>query len=147
MVLVDAYATWLVNDPTYLYECFEDSTPTSFLKDFVRTVYIRRDPNFFIFTVDGAILVREHGSNYVETTMDRLIVAWYSQCEKVCSLAIRMFDGGTHGSIQNTITYPKMRPRLSSKAILAHLERLRFQFEHRIDMDVSSDFIERMIKT
>ena len=145
--IADAYAAWMIQDRTYLYECFDLATPASFLENFVRIAYLRRDPHFFIATTDGNALVRER-DGYVERSLaemiDRLVDVWYEQCERVCAAARESF-ADLHGPIQSTITYPKMRSRLSAEAILAHLGRLRFQFANGVDVDLSKAVVKRIL--
>jgi len=142
-VVVDAYVTWMIRDKTYLYECFDLATPASFLENFVRISYLRRDPHFFIVTTGGNVLIRER-DGYVERSIDRLVDIWYAQCERVCAAARESFED-LHGSIQSTITYPKMRSRLGAEAILAHLGRLRFQFANGVDADLSKAVVRRIV--
>lgn len=145
----DAYAAWMIQDRTYLYECFDLATPASFLENFARVAYLRRDPHFFISTIDGTALVRER-DGYVERTVsetiDRLVTVWYAQCERVCSMARETFED-VHGSIQSTITYPKMRSRLDAKIIRDVLGRLRFQFAHEVDVDLSKIVVRRILQS
>lgn len=142
---VTSYVASVLKDPTYLYECFDVATPSSFLYDFVKTTYRDADPHCLVFLGSGGRMLVREPNGYVERDVDEgmglVVGVWYSQCERVCATLLRDFDYSFAG--MSTVLHPLERPRLKAGDIARKLQTLRYQFANRVDIEVVHTLMHR----
>lgn len=147
--VVDAYVTRLLHD-AYLHECFDLATPSSFLYDFVKKMYV--DSQYAIFLSDDVMMMQREGGDHVECRvhegMDRMVSTWYDQCAQVCTRLMEQFDivRANADPLRARVSHPKNRPRLQASVILQTLRMLLFRFKNRIDLPEVTSRMTRMCK-
>lgn len=136
---MSAYVDHLVQQKTYLTECFDLATPQSFLLDMATHCYLGSKHVLVLpgggYSGDILICMQDGYKHYphkqgIEMVTDIL----FSQCAIVCDKLIsyiqslRDSGGKFSDSFAQAVQYPKYRPVLRDKTILAKLVALRSSF-------------------
>ena len=150
-MVVDAYVLHLLQDPTYLHECFDLATPESFLYDFVKRMYM--ESQAIVFLSDDAMMMQRDDGGHIACRasegMDRVSRIWYDQCAHVCTKLMQQFDIIRQTGASSAATassYPRQRPRLQTGVVLQTLRMLLFQFKNYIDLPDVASRMTRMCK-